>query len=73
MATRWRYFIQHLFLAVYSVSIPAAATGTDTRAPSAQQSGASTDMTDFLSLELVVLVGVVMLALVVIARSGKAP
>ena len=57
MATRWRYFIQHLFLAVYSVSIPAAATGTDTRAPSAQQSGASTDMSDFLSLELVVLVG----------------
>jgi hypothetical protein len=35
--------------------------------------GAPTDMTDFLSLELVVLVGVVLLALVVIARSGKAP
>jgi hypothetical protein len=30
-------------------------------------------MTDFLSLELVVLIGVVLLALVVIARSGKAP
>jgi hypothetical protein len=30
-------------------------------------------MTDFLSLELVVLVAVVLLALVVIARSGNAP
>ena len=30
-------------------------------------------MTEFLSLELVVLVGVVLLALVVIGRSGKAP
>jgi hypothetical protein len=35
--------------------------------------GAPTAMTDFLSLELVVLVGVVLLALVVIARSGNAP
>jgi len=35
--------------------------------------GAAADMTDFLSLELVVLVGVVLLALVVIARSGNAP
>jgi len=30
-------------------------------------------MTDFFSLELVVLIAVVLLALVVIARSGKAP
>jgi hypothetical protein len=30
-------------------------------------------MTDFPSLELLVLIGVVLLALVVIARSGKAP
>jgi hypothetical protein len=30
-------------------------------------------MTEFFSLELLVLIGVVLLALVVIARSGKAP
>ena len=45
----------------------------DTRAPSAHSDGASIGLTDFLSVELVVLVGVVLLALVVIARSGKAP
>jgi len=50
-----------------------AATIADTRAPSAQRNGAPTGMTNFLSIELVVLIGVVLLALVVIARSGKAP
>ena len=74
MASRWLYAIQHLFAGVYFLSLPAgAAAVADTRSPSAQSDGASIDITDFLSLELVVLVGVVLLALVVIARSGKAP
>lgn len=72
--TTWLYFIQRLFLSLYFVSLPAeTAAVADTRVPSAQNIGASADMTDFLSVELVILVGVVLLALVVIARSGKAP
>jgi len=74
MASRWLHSIQHLFLGVYFLSLPAgAAAVADTRAPSAHSDSASIGITDFLSLELVVLVGVVLLALVVIARSGKAP
>ena len=74
MASRWLHVIQHLFLSVCFLPFPAAAAiVADTRTPSAQSAGPSADMTDFLSLELVVLVGVVLLALVVIARSGKAP
>jgi hypothetical protein len=75
MASRWLHSIQSLFFGVYFLSLPAgAAAVADTRAPpSAHSDGASIGITDFLSLELVVLVGVVLLALVVIARSGKAP
>jgi len=74
MASRWLYSIQQLFLCVYFLSLPAgAATVADTRASSSHSDGASIGITDFLSLELVILVGVVLLALVVIARSGKAP
>jgi len=74
MDSRWLCSIQYLFVGVCLLSLPAAAAKVaDSRAPSAQSNGASAGMTDFLSLELVVLIGVVLLALVVIARSGKAP
>jgi len=56
------------------LSLPAGATAVaDTKAPPAQSNSASAGIIDFLSLELVVLVGIVVLALVLIARSGKAP
>ena len=73
MVSRWLCAVQMLFLGASFFSLPAAATAVaDTRMPSARSDGASAVMTDFLSLELVVLVGVVLLALVLIARSGKA-
>jgi hypothetical protein len=74
MASRWLYSIQYLFLGVCFLPLPTgAAAVADTRSSSAQSDGASAGIIDFLSLELIVLVGVVLLALVVIARSGKAP
>ena len=74
MVSHCVYFIQYLFLGLYFVSLPAeAAAVTDARTASAQDNGAPASMTDFLSVELLVLVGVVLLALVVIARSGRAP
>jgi hypothetical protein len=74
MESRWLSSIQYLYLGMYFLSLPAgAATVVDTRGPSAQSDDTSIAMIDFLSLELIVLVAVVLLALVVIARSGKAP
>lgn len=76
MAARWLCSIQYLLIGVCFCSLPAAAaTVADTRAPPVKGHAASAGMgvIDFLSLELVVLIGVVLFALVVIARSGKAP
>jgi hypothetical protein len=74
MVSGWRCAIQILFPGTSFFSLAAAATAVaDTGTPLARSDGASAVMTDFLSLELVVLVGVVLLALVLIARSGKAP
>ena len=76
MSPSWRHFIQRLLLSLVLVSFPlVAAPVADPAtqfAPNSANVGAA-DMTEFPSLELVVLVGVVLLALVVIARSGKAP
>ena len=74
MSTSWRHVIQFLLLSLYLVSFPIGAVPVDsTGARFTHSVAASADMTEFPSLELVVLVGVVLLALVVIARSGRAP
>lgn len=74
MASRWLSYIQCLSLGIYFLSLPAgAATVAGSRGLSAPSDDTSLTMIDFLSLELIVLVAVVLLALVVIARSSKAP
>ena len=74
MASGWLCTIQYLFIGVCLLPLPAgAATVAASIVPSAESHGVSAGMTDFPSLELVLLIGIVLLALVVIARSGNAP
>ncbi len=70
----WPRAIRRLFSGVCCLSLPSAmATAADSGVRSSQHGDTFTEQVDFMSVELVVLVGVVLLALVVIARTGRRP